>query len=61
MQKQAPHMKDTTKLESQASIMLGPHAIMDNPPNILYLLYTVQYTYNKTGLAWCKPLVKDGF
>ena len=40
MQKQAPQMKDRTKLESQASIMLGPQVIMDRPANILSIWHT---------------------
>ena len=35
MQKQAPQMKDKTKLETQASIMLGPQLSMDRADNIL--------------------------
>ena len=34
MQKQAPQMKEMTRLDTQASIMLGPQLNMDNPPNI---------------------------
>ena len=40
MQKQAPQMKESTKLESQASIMLGPQVIMDRPANIFSIWHT---------------------
>ena len=30
MQKHAPHMNESTKVETQASIMLGPQVNMDN-------------------------------
>ena len=44
MQKQAPHTKEITKLDSHANNMLGPQVIMLSPANIftdLFLLVDV--------------------